>query len=378
MFKRIFFSFLIIQLTFKSVGFAIEIKAPQAFLLDFNTGTVLFEKDADVPMVPSSMTKIMTAYLIFDRLKNKDISLTDQFMVSQEAWKKEGSRMFVQVNTMVPVEDLLRGIIVQSGNDACTVMAEALSGTEAAFAEDMTRRAHEMGAKNTHFVNSTGLPDEGHVSTARDLAIMGERTIRDFPEEYAKYYGMTEFKYNEINQQNRNPLLNKNMGADGIKTGRTESGGYGIVGSAKQGDRRLIVVVNGLETEKEREQDALALLSWGFTHFKNYKLFAEGQEISKVDIWSGKAPHLSLSAAQDIEVTIPRSERKNLTLKVIHQNPIQAPVKKGQYVGDLSILLSSKEIKKIPLYASQEVEQAGFFSRLWKSLTYLLWGKHKE
>ena len=227
--------------------------------------------------------------------------------------------MFVQVDSKVSVEDLLHGVIVQSGNDACIVLAEGLGGTEATFAEEMTQKAHEMGAINTTLLNSTGWPDEGHLTTAKDLAIIAERTLRDFPEEYAKYYGLKKFTYNNIKQGNRNTLLyNKDVGADGMKTGHTEAGGYGIVASAVQGDRRLILVVNGLPTAKDRDQEATALLNWGFNFFKNYKIYGKGDVVEVADVWSGTEETVPLVASQDIIFTIPRSQRKDLQVKVVY------------------------------------------------------------
>ena len=224
--------------------------------------------------------------------------------------------MFVEAESKVNVDDLLYGVIVQSGNDACIVLAEGLGGTEAAFAEEMTRKAHEMGAAHSTFVNATGWPDEGHLTTAKGLALIAEKTIRDFPQEYEKYYSVKEFSYNNIKQGNRNTLLNKGMGADGMKTGHTDAGGYGIVASAKQGDRRIILVINGLPTSKARDQEATALLNWGFNAFKNYKIFGKGDVVEVGDVWNGEEQSVPLIASQDITLTLPRTKGKIFRLRL--------------------------------------------------------------
>lgn len=358
-----------------SAAGALEVQAPQVYMKDFNTGTILFEKNADQQMVPSSMSKIMTAHLVFERLKSGDIKLDDTLYVSKEAWQMGGSKMFVQVESRVNVDDLLHGVIVQSGNDACIVLAEGLGGTEAAFAEEMTRKAHEMGATHSTFVNATGWPDEGHLTTAKDLALIAERTIRDFPQEYEKYYSVKEFSYNNIKQGNRNTLLNKGMGADGMKTGHTEAGGYGIVASAKQGDRRIILVINGLPTSKARDQEATALLNWGFSAFKNYKIFGKGDVVEVGDVWNGEEESVPLIASQDIILTLPRSQRKDLQAKIIYDSPLAAPLKAGDTVGSLEVTVPEKGVLKTPLYVGKDVKMAGFFQRISCSLHYLLWGK---
>ena len=359
-------------------AFAIETQALQVFMKDFNTGEILLEKNADQQMVPSSMSKIMTIHLVLERLKNGDIKLDDKLPVSEEAWKKGGSRMFVQVDTQVPVDDLLKGAGIQSGNDACIVLAEGLAGTESSFAEEMTRRAQEMGAKNSNFLNATGWPDEGHLTTARDLAIIAEHTIRDFPTEYAKYYGMKEYTYNNITQGNRNTLLAKNMGADGMKTGHTDAGGYGIVASAKQGDRRILLVVNGLPKSKDRDQEATALLNWGFNFFKNHKVYGKGDVVEVADVWSGADKNVSLVSNQDIIFTIPRSKQKEVQVKVAYESPISAPLKAGDQVGTIEVTVPDKGVKTFPLVVAQDVPQAGFFQRISNSIYYLLWGKHSS
>lgn len=356
----------------------IEFQAPQAYMVDFDTGVILLEKNADQQMVPSSMSKIMTAHLVFERLKSGDIKLDDVMHVSEKAWRMQGSKTFVPLNGKVNVADLLQGVIVQSGNDACIVLAEGLSGTEETFAKEMTEKAHEMGAKNSNFVNATGWPDEGHVSTARDLALMAIRTIKDFPEEFAQYYALREFEYNKIKQGNRNTLLYKNMGADGMKTGHTDAGGYGIVATAKQGDRRIILVVNGLPTSKARDEEATALINWGFNFFKNYKLFKKGDVVDVADVWSGAEQSVPLVAGQDVIYTLPRNKRKELSVKVVYDSPLGAPIQAGDKVGVLEITVPDKGIEKIPLVAGKTVERASFIKRINNSVHYLLWGKNSS
>jgi D-alanyl-D-alanine carboxypeptidase (penicillin-binding protein 5/6) len=287
-----------------------------------------------------------------------------------------GSKMFVQLNSNVSVEDLLYGVIVQSGNDACMVLAEGLAGSEAAFSEEMTRDAHEMGAKDSNFVNSSGWPDENHFSTAKDLALMAERTIKDFPAEYEKYYAVKEFTHNGIKQGNRNTLLYKNMGADGVKTGHTEAGGYGSVVSAKQGDRRLILVINGLPTMKARDQEATTLMNWGFNYFKNYKIFGKGDVVDVADVWGGAEKTVQLVSGKEIILTLPRTQRKDLKVKVIYDAPIAAPLKAGDEVGTIEITIPEKGVEKIPLLVAKDIGRAGFFQRISNSIHYLLYGKH--
>ncbi|HUX80693.1 MAG TPA: D-alanyl-D-alanine carboxypeptidase family protein [Alphaproteobacteria bacterium] len=355
---------------------SIDFKAPYVYLKDLNTGEILLEKNAEEKMAPSSMSKIMTAYLVFERLKSGDVKLDETFHVSENAWGKQGSKTFLPLNAKVSVSDLLQGVIVQSGNDACIALAEGLSGTEAAFAEEATQKAHEMGATNSTFLNATGWPDEGHLTTAKDLAIIAERTIHDFPKEYEKYYSLKEFTFNKIKQGNRNTLLYKNMGADGMKTGHTDAVGYGIVASAKQGDRRLILVINGLPSSKDRDQEATALLNWGFNFFKNYKIFGKGDVVEVADVWSGTEKSVPLVSSKDISYTIPRNLRKDLQVKIVYDSPIAAPLKAGDPVGTLEVSVPEKGVYKIPLHAGKDIKMANFFTRINNSVHYLLWGKH--
>ena len=380
MIQRLSFSIVLIFSIFGSHLQAIETEAKQALLYDFDTGEVLFEKNGDEVMTPSSMTKIMTAHLVLERIRDGQLKYTDVLPISEKAWRMEGSKMFVAINTEVPVEDLLKGVIVQSGNDASVALAEGLSGSEITFAEEMTAKAKAMGAQNTVFLNSSGMPEEGHYSTPRDLALMAAHTIRKFPEEYQKYYTMIDYTYNNIKQGNRNPLLYKNLGsgivADGMKTGHTEAGGYGLVGSAVQKDHRLIVVVNGLPSHAARDREATALLTWGFNEFKKQKFFNKGDVVEQVDVWAGKVPSIPVIAGDTVEMVLPRTAIKDMVVKATYNAPLQAPLKAGDVVGKIEITVPDKPVHEIPLLAGQDVEQAGFFNRIGMTVNYLLWGKY--
>ncbi len=356
---------------------AFKTTAKQAILIDAQTGKVLFEKNADQLMYPSSMTKIMTVYMLFEQLKMGRVSLDDMFPVSKAAWRKKGSRMFVEVDSLVRVEDLLRGIIVQSGNDASIVVAEGLTGSEAVFATEMSRRAHELGATKTTFKNATGWPDPLHVTTARDLALISDKLIRNFPDLYNTYFGQTEFTFNNIRQINRNPLLYRNIGADGIKTGQTDKGGFGIVASAVQNGRRLILVVNGLKTKGERARQSEALMRWGVRNFLTPKIFKGQEEVVKANVWLGAKPSVSLVLDQDLYVTVPRYKAKDMKVQVTYQEPIAAPVRAGQEVGRVTVHCPDEEPFDVPLRVSHDVGKAGFFERIRAACYYLFWG-HNE
>ncbi len=358
---------------------AIESIAKQAVLIEMATGTVLFGKDADMPMPPSSMSKMMTVYMLFERLRDGSLSLDDTFSVSENAWRKGGAKsggstMFLEPGQRVRVEDLIRGIIVQSGNDACIVVAEGLASSEEAFAAEMTVRGRELGLKNSVFANSTGWPDPEHLTTARDLALLARRTIEDFPE-YYHYYKETEFTYNTIHQINRNPLLYRDINADGLKTGHTIDAGYGLTASATKGNRRLILVVNGLASKKDRRREADRLLAWGFREFKNYKLFSAGEEVTKADVWLGKEAQVPLIIEKEMLITLSRKARRKMKVAVHFENPIPAPIAKGQRVAKLVLTAPGYDPIEMPLLASRQVERLGLFGRLFTALKAIIWGE---
>lgn len=351
----------------------IDTAAKQALLVDFHTGTVLLEKNADELMPPSSMSKLMTTYMVFDEIEKGRLKLDDLLPVSEKAWRKQGSKMFVHVGDRASVEDLLKGVIVQSGNDACIVLAEGIAGSEEAFADEMTRRARELGLTASVFKNSTGWPEEGHVMTARDLAVLAERIILDHPE-YYRYYAITEFTYNNIKQGNRNPLLYKNMGADGLKTGHTEAAGYGLTASATRGDRRLILVVNGLTSMKQRSEESERLLEWGFREFDNYVLFNKGETVAEADTWLGAPERLPLVAGERMYITLPRNLRGNVSIKAVWNGPIAAPVQRGDEVAKLIIEVPGRAPQEMPLLAGADVEKLGFFGKISAAVRYILLG----
>ena len=352
---------------------AIETTAREAIIVDATTGRVLLEKNADDSMPPASMSKIMTTYLVFERLKDGRLSLDDELPVSEKAWRKGGSKMFVEVGELVRVEDLLRGVIVQSGNDACIVLAEGLGGTEEAFAAEMTRKGREIGLTGSSFANATGWPDPNQRMTARDLATLALRLIADFPE-YYHYYGETEFTYAGIRQSNRNPLLYKSLGADGLKTGHTEEAGYGLTASAVQGDRRVILVLNGLESQKARSEESARLIGWAFREFGNYTLFKAGETVENAGVWLGVDPTVPLIAEQDMTVTLSRKARLDMEVTVVYDGPIPAPLEIGQQVATLVVTAPGEETVEIPLVAGAAVERLGFAGRITASVKHLIFG----
>ncbi len=331
----------------------VDTAARWAFIQDFTTGATLLEKNADVPMPPSSMTKLMTIYLVYERLKQGKMKLDDTLLVSDRAWKMGGSKMFVQVGTQVPVEDLIRGVIVQSGNDACIVFAEAIAGSEEQFADLMNQKAKELGLTNSNFKNSTGWPDPDQHMSCRDIAMLALRIIRDFPE-YYHYDAEKTFKYNNIEQGNRNPMVQKGT-ADGLKTGHTEAGGYGLVVSSKRGDRRVIAVLNGLESMHQRAEESERLVDWSFANFEDVTLFTAGDVVERVRVWLGTSPTVPLVGGRDLVVTMPRNWRRNASVKVTYDAPIYAPVAKGTTLGKLTVVGQGVPAMDVPLLAGDDV-----------------------
>lgn len=356
---------------------SIETSARQAILIDYKTGTVLLEKNADDLMVPSSMTKLMTAFLVFEKLKEGSWKLSDQLPVSETTWRKHvksgGSLMFLPVNSTASVDDLIHGMIIQSGNDACSVLAEAYAGSEEAFGDEMTRRARQIGMKNTNFRNASGLPEPDHLTTARDLSVLARHLINDYPE-YFPIYSQREFIFNGIKQGNRNPLLYSVAGADGLKTGHTEAAGYGLVGTVKRGDRRVIMVINGLKSLKERAEESGRLVEWAFREFENYALFKTGDVVADADVWLGTAATVPLVAGDKLEVTMPRKARRDMKVTAVYNGPIAAPIKKGQPVGKLVIAAPGVDTVELPLLAGADVEKLGFMGRMGAALRSILWG----
>jgi len=343
---------------------AVTTTASNMLLMDATTGTVLAEYKSGERMFPSSMSKLMTLYVLFEELKRGTLQLTDTFTVSENAWRIQGSKMFVPIGEQVPVEDLLRGIAIQSGNDACVVIAEGLAGSEAAFADRLNAKAKELGMTGSHFVNSSGWPDENHYVTASDLAILAHRLAVDFPE-YYHYFAEREFTYHNIRQYNRNPLLGK-LGVDGLKTGHTEAAGYGIVISAKEPvtERRLVLVVNGLESMDAREQESEHLLTWGFRNFENVKVAEPGQVIAEANVFMGKADKVGLTVAEPLTITLPKVNRDKVSVKAHYEGPLTAPIEAGKEVGTLIVALPNGAEKQVPLVAANAVAKKGVFARI--------------
>ncbi len=345
----------------------LDTPAKQALVMDFDTETVLLEKNADERMAPSSMSKLMTLYIVFSRLKEGKLQLTSELPVTTRARNMGGSRMFVEVGTTISVENLIRGVIVHSGNDACVVLAEGISGSEQQFSDLATQTGRRIGLTNSNFRNATGWPDPEHRMTCRDLARLAKRLILDFPE-YYRYFNDRTFTWNNITQENRNPLLNRTPGTDGLKTGHTEEGGYGLVASTKRGDRRLLLVVNGLATMRARAEEPDRLMEWGFREFENIVLFRTAEVVEEVPVWLGTRPSVPLifggREGRDLMVTLPRSWRNNLVAKVRYAAPIDAPVLKGQELGRLEISGAGVSPMSLPLLAGADVEKVGFLPRI--------------
>lgn len=358
---------------------AFETEARNAFLMDFQTGAVLYEKAADERVGPASMGKMMTTHLVFDQIKAGKLKMDDTLPISDKVWKQwnnSGSTMFIPVGARVKVEDLLKGVIIQSGNDACVVLAEGLYGSEEAFAVAMNRRAKELGLTNSNFTNATGWPDPNQYVTARDLAILGRSLIVDFPE-YYKIYGEKEFVYNGIKQGNRNPLLYKDLGADGIKTGHTEETGYGLTASAMRNGRRLILVLHGLKSMKSRSSESERLLDYGYREFNNYAVAKAGDKLGEAEVWLGEKVRVGLRVENDAIVTLPRAARRDLKVQVVTEEPVPAPVKKGQRIGKLVVNAPGMEAREIPLVAEADVDKLGAMAKLSATLGYLVLGPRK-
>lgn len=352
-------------------------KARQAILMDADSGAILFQHKADELMAPASMSKLMTLAVIFKALKSGQVKMEDDFPVSANAWRKGGapsgtSAMLLPVNTREKLEQLLQGIIVQSGNDACIVVAEGMAGSEEAFARLMTEEARRIGMKKSTFKNATGLYDPEHLTTARELAILARHLIKEFPEYYPKF-SQREFKYrNHRPFPNRNPLLGSNLGVDGMKTGFIKEAGYGIVASAMQGNRRLILVINGMERQEDRKSEALRLLEWGFKSFVEMKLFDAGEVVGQARVWGGNRMWVPLTGNGELAVMLPRfPANQKLKADIVYMGPLKAPIRKGDQVGVLRVTSSSQAVNEVPLYAAEDVEAAGVMKRGLDTLVHM-------
>jgi serine-type D-Ala-D-Ala carboxypeptidase (penicillin-binding protein 5/6) len=352
---------------------AYETLAKAAILIDYDTGQVLYAKNVDEPLPTASLSKLMTIYMVFERLKDGRLQLDDTFSVSEKAWRMGGSKMFVEVGTKVRVEDLLHGIIVQSGNDACIVVAENLAGTEEAFAEQMTARAHELGLSNTTLRNAHGWPDPEHLMSARDLATLAGIIITEFPE-YYEIFSETEFEFSGIRQYARNPLLHRDVGADGLKTGFTDDAGYSLVASAVRDGRRLILVLEGLETPGQRAREGERLLEHGFRDFKGYELFAAGAQVDTADIWLGDQSTVPLVTQDRVMIALTPDARRELQVRIVYDGPVPAPVAAGTTLAELEISAPGIEPRRVPLVAGADVQAAGLLGRVSSAIGYLIWG----
>lgn len=364
-----------------AVSCVVQAQAPQppaiaarAFLVtDLTSGQILAEHRSGERVEPASLTKLMTAYVAFSALREGRLAPGQQVQVSARARQAPGSRTFLEVGSSVSVDTLLRGIVVQSGNDACIALAEALAGSEAQFAEQMNREAARLGLQDTHFANATGLPHAQHYSTARDLARLAAALIRDFPEAYARYYGMKEFRHNDITQMNRNRLLWLDPSVDGVKTGFTEAAGYCLIASSERGGRRLLSVLLGADSEAARARESQKLLNWGYQVFDGVRLYEAGQAVKAIDVWKGADEAVRAGFERDLVVTVPKGEAKLLAAELLTHPPVLAPVQKGDKVGVLRVALDGRPLGEFPVVALESVPQAGILGRAWDTLR--LWLK---
>ena len=381
MFKKIIFV-LSIKLFLSTLAIAkIDIKARTAILQDFLSGEILYEKEPDRSIYPASMTKIMTSIIAFDLIKSGEISLDDKFIISEKAWRLSTagySSMFIMVGDEVSVEDLLRGIIVASGNDACIALAEGIAGTEEEFSILMTSKAQEIGMTNTNFANSSGINDPDNYSTVRDILVMSNYLIKNHPE-YYEWFSEKEFTWNRtggdpITQGNRNPLLYKNLGADGIKTGYLAVEKYSLASSIKRKNRRLIAVGSGFETKASRSRESLKLLTYGLTNFDLVQIAKSNEKIGKVEVWLGKQNFVDVHVDKDIYKVIKKTQKKRLKISMKYDGPIEAPIKKKQSIGKLRVVYDEDLIGEYDLLASKDIKKVNIFTKLIRSLNYLIWG----
>ena len=376
-FIRVVFAVAFIGMAWHATAAEILTPAKQAYITDFESGKVLFAKDAEVPMKPASMAKIMTVFIVFQRVADGSLKLDDKFLVSEKAWRKGGSRSFVEVGSRVSVSDLLHGVIVQSGNDAAIVLAEGIAGTEQAFAEEMNFWAEKLGMTQTNFRNATGWPDPDLQTSAKDLNILTTELIKRFPvDSYPDLYPIfakREFTYNKISQPNRNPLVYGTKGADGLKTGHTEESGYGLVGSAVRDGQRVVMVLNGMDSMKQRSTESRRLIDLIFREYKSYEFFKQGQPVDQANVWLGTAPQVDLVLDAPLKMLLSRKDRQAMEISLQWLDPVPAPIRAGDQIGTLTFSLPD-EVKKLPLRAAQDVSTLGLFNRIGAAMKYLIFG----
>ena len=377
--------FIIFIIFFFSLSFNVianpNIQARTGILFDYHSDEILFEMDPDAQIYPASMTKIMTSIVAFDLLKNNKLSLDDKFTVSENAWRLSQagySSMFIMINDLVSVEDLLKGIIIASGNDACVALAEGIAGSEENFADIMNEKAGEIGMTSTNFTNSSGINDPDNVSTVRDIALMSKYLIKNYPIYYELFAEKT-FTWDRtggepIKQGNRNPLLYKNVGVDGVKTGYLAVEKYSLASSMKKKDRRIISVISGFETKNSRSSESLKLLNWGFRNTNTFEISKKGETIFELDTWLGKKDKIKATTNEDFYVTINKRDIRNLSISLEYDGPISAPVDKGSQIANIIVSKKGEVIKKLPLYAAEDLKKVNFFKSLLTSLNYLIWG----
>ena len=380
-FLKIFFIVLFVFILPQKSFSKVEIDAPYVIIQDHLSGKILYEKDADAKIYPASMTKIMTTIVVFDLLKKGETSLDELITISEKAWRMSQSgysSMFIMLNDQVSVEDLLKGIIIVSGNDACVALAEGLSGTEEDFVILMNEKAEEIGLVNTNFNNSSGINDVNNYSTARDILIMSRYMILNYPEYYT-YFKDTTFTWDRtggdpITQGNRNPLLYKNIGADGIKTGFLTVEKYSLAASMLVGKRRINAVASGFKTKNSRSRESIKMLNWGLRKFDTIQVAKKDEVIASLDVWLGKKNKVDVVASEDIYLTIPKRKKKTVKAILEYNGPIESPITKGDKLGELNVYISNEFINKVDILASEDIKKSNIFSRLFKSLNYLVWG----
>ena len=368
-----FYFLLIILILHFSYSWAIDSKAEQAIVIDFTTNEVLFEKNADQVVPPASMTKIMTSYVVFDSLKNTDLSIADTCIITPKAYRMGGSRTFLEIDDQVSINDLLRGIIIQSGNDASIAIAECLAGTEEDFAILMNAYAKKLGMQNTNFLNASGWPEDNHYSTVRDLGILSNSLIRDFPNLYT-YFSESEFTYNNIKQPNRNKLLDRVVGTDGLKTGYVKSSGFGIAGSAIRNERRVTVVINGTNSSRSRLNESANLLNWAFAQTSPIKLVSKNQIIKNVDVWLGNQPTVNLIIKEDIVSILSFEQSKLIKTTINYEKPVSAPIKAEDEIGSMTINIKGKPTIIVPLVADKTVGSVNPLMKIFAAIKYLIFG----